>query len=345
MSDNQRRVYCRILFLAICAFPTAFVGYWICHPQTARGWEKTLQAQLGVTTSIDSIETPGPYVTILRGLEFTDPELGTLFKAVEAKIEFGQDKNVISIPYRVQGLNNKGVACLIKKVNENLIRAHRVDKPWRIQFDKNTVISQDLAVDVADLRAGEFLPQFPMSELNLDITPLADGTRADLRFKVPMSNAPDNVVQCALVRSEEHGHKMGFTSNTVALPCWLVSDVIPIVSSSFGTEAKFVGLVEVEPTPGKREVNINGTFHQVDLDRSFPIPSGDQRFGQIELQNLRFVNSVVKSGDGWIHQGSEPSMRINPIELYSLTRQIAPTQAIRSALELRNRVVDQKIYR
>ncbi len=343
MSDNQRRVFCRVLFLVICAFPTAVVGYWICHPQTASGWERLLQAQLGVTTTIDSIETPGPYVTILRGLEFSDPDLGTLFRAVEVKIEFGESKNVISIPYRVQGLTNNGIACLLRKIDENLLRSRIVDKPWKVQFDKEAVITQNLAADFNELRRGEFPPQFQMTEFDLHVySPRADGTRADVSFKVPISNAPEKLVRCSLVRTEEYPHLLLLDSNSVALPCWLVSDVVPYIPSSFGIDSQFVGRLEVVPTLGESQVAINGVFDRVDLDLSFRIPPTEQRFGQIELDFL-FENSIVSSGEGWIHQGVGPRMRIKPSSLFSLTRQIAPMQAIKGALQERhaNRVVDQ----
>lgn len=345
MSDNQRRVYCRILFLAICAFPTGFVGYQIGHPQTVTSWERMLEANLGVTTSIDSIETPGPYVTILRGLEFSDPDVGTLFQAVEVKIEFGKAKNIISIPYRVQGLTNEGVACLIKKIDERLLRAHTVDKPWQIQFDKDAVVSQDLASEIADLRVAE-QSRFPMSEFHLDVSPRADGTRADLSFKVPTSNAPEKLVRCSLLRTEEFGHLLMLDSNSVALPCWLISDVVPYIPSSFGTQAQFVGRLEVIPTPGQTQVAIDGTFNQVDLEhslRSFSIPPSERSFDRIELEDFLFENSVVSSGEGWIHQGAEPRMRINPSTLFSFTRKVDLSAAIKSALQERhaNRIVDQ----
>ncbi len=348
MSDNQRRIFCQILFLLLCILPTAVVGYWICHPQTASGWELTLRAKLGVETSIDSIETPGPYVTILRGLELTDPVIGTLFKAVEARIEFGTDSNIVSIPYRVQGLTNKGLASLVQTANQKLIRSHSVDKPWQIRFEKDTIVSHssidldpNLPPDVA------YLPQFPMSSVQLDIFPLVDGTQCNASFRVPISDTPQKLVSCSLSRTPQYDQLLLLDTNDVTLPCWLVADSVPNITRALGTESRFRGSLELVPALGDSQVHVDGVFENVDLEATLAIPSSEARYATIELDDCFFEHGAFSKWDAAIVQGNSPKMRIGKNLLFSFTRQFSPGEAIKEAMMKRwaNRVVDQPTYR
>ena len=190
MSDNQRRALCRVLFFLSCVLPTAGILYWICHPQTAANWERLIQAQIGIETKIHSIETPGPYVTILRGVEFRDPEIGSLFKTVEARIEFGE-VNQIYIPYKVQNLTDKSLHCLIENLNRHLVRSRSVDKHWKIKFAEDALIehavtampqtpenprSSGLSLESLATRRG-----IAVTELQIDVGPA-----------VPAASAPRN---------------------------------------------------------------------------------------------------------------------------------------------------------
>ena len=349
MSDNQRRTFCQVLFLLVCILPTTVVGYWICHPQTASGWELTLRAKLGVETRIDSIETPGPYVTILRGLEFTDPVIGTLCKAVEARIEFGTESNIVSIPYRVQGLTNKGLASLVQTVNQKLIRSHGVDKPWQIRFGKDTIVSQtssgldsNLPTDVA------YLSQFPMSSVQLDIFPRVDGTQCTASFRVPSSDAPDKFVNCSLSRTQEYDQLLTLNTNGVPLPCWLVADSMPNIAVTLGAESQFRGILELAPALGDSQVAVDGVFEKVDLEATLAIPATEDRYATIELDKCFFEHGAFSRWDAFIVQGNSPKMKIGQNRLFTYdNRQFAPGEAIKEAMMQRwaNRIVDQPTYR
>ena len=344
MSDNQRRIFCQVLFLLLCILPTAVTGYWICHPQTASGWELTLRAKLGVETSIDSIETPGPYVTILRGLEFTDPVIGTLFKAVEARIEFGTESNIISIPYRAQGLTNKGLASLVQTVNQKLIRSHGVDKPWQIRFEKDTIVSQaSFGFDPNSPSDIAYFRQLPMSSLQLDIFPLVDGTHCTASFSVPSSDTPQTRINCSLSRSPEYDQLLVLDTNDVPLPCWLVADSVPNIAMTLGSESRFRGRMELVPALGDSQVAIDGIFENVDLEATLAIPSTEERYATIELEDCFFENGAFSRWEASIAQGSSPKVRIGENRLFTFTRQFAPGEAIKEAMMKRwaNRIVDQ----
>lgn len=333
MSDNQRRIFCQLLFFLLCALPTVVTGYWICHPQTTGGWEQTLQAKLGLDTSIDSIETPGPYVTVLRGLEFSDPEIGTLLKAVEVRIEYGKNENFITVPYRVQNLTNRSLTYLVKSMNQKLIRSKDVEKPWRVQFLEDTVISQEAGLIPGSGNQGiaQFVPQFVAANAKIDIARHVDGTSAVARFNVPTSKLPDNMVVCGVSRTAEHGEEMVLDSNSIGIPCWLAPESISYVKATMGKQATFVGRLKVRPFNDNSNVSINGRFENVDLQLTDQYVSELERYGTIELEKCFFQNGSIAEWDGWLYQGNE-KMRISENDLFNLTKQFAPGRAISGAL-------------
>jgi hypothetical protein len=331
MSDNQRRFFCRILFLLVCALPTSLVAYWIGHPQTAGGWELAIKAELGVAANIDSIETPGPNVTILRGLELYDPDAGTLLKTVEARIEFGRAKNFITIPYKVQGLTNQGLVRLVKQMNQTLIRTHGAEKPWRLEFSKESLVQQSDAAGFV----GEDQQQNPrilrVAGLTIDIVPAIDGTTATAYFNVPDDIHADHQVVCEISKSEKQSQLVQLDTNQVSLPCWLVADSVDLmtrITSSLGQDAYFAGKLELSPTPGKSKLFIDGTFGQVDLKRSLKhIREPGQQFATIELDECKFVDGVPQKWNA-VLQYQSSAMSIQLKDLFVSKWQVAPDNAI-----------------
>jgi len=335
MSDNQRRFFCRMMFLLVCALPTSVVAYWIGHPQTADGWELAIKAQLGVTASIDSIETPGPNVTILRGVELSDPETGTLLKTVEARIEFGKIKNYVGIPYKVQGLTNQGLVRLVKQINQNLIRTHGAEKPWRLEFLKDSVVQQSNLAGFASDDPSQVPNQFTVAGLTIDIVPTIDGTTAKAYFSVPGNDYADRQVVCEMSKSQTHSQLLQLDTNQVSLPCWLVADSVPMmvsITSSLGQDAHFAGKLALKPTRGNSELYIDGTIDFVDLKRSLRhIREPGQQFARIELDECWFVDGVPQKWDALLqHQSSV--MRIQAKDLFVSKWEVAPDHAIENTI-------------
>lgn len=342
MSDNQRRALCRILFLLVCFLPTVGVLYWICHPQTAGSWERAIHAELGIETHIDSIETPGLYVTILRGLEFSDPEVGSLLKTVEARIEFG-DVNQIYIPYKVQNLTNKSLTCLLKNINRNLVRSQGVDKRWRISFEKDTLVEEAIAAELRSqvsfsgpANSGnqfDAVPGVALSNLQIDLgsgMEGADGAFVSARFNVAGASgelASDKYVGCRISKTDQYGHVIELNTNNVPLPCWLVADTVPFVPASLGGEATFAGELTLVPTVATNYLKLTGAFHNVDLGRS--VLSNAGQFASIQLNQCRFENGELEDWNAMLfHDIDSPPRLISKESLFTFTKQVDVAQAI-----------------
>ena len=263
ISDSQRRFNCRMLFLLICVAPTSVVGYWICHPPTAAQWEREIQAQLGVATSIDSIENPGPQVTILRGLKFSDPELGSLFEAMEVRIEFGKINQVV-IDQTVH-LTSSGLLQLVHTLNEHTIRAHSADRPWHIFFREHLIVQES----IHSAAQGSSFPQTLLAEkMEIVVDPLSDGTRTKLRFQLPDIDPSRQSVECVHLRSHAGPNQPSLqryelNTNGLKLPCWLLGDLVPEINV-LGTRCQFAGSIDVNPEHGHPYGWFEGQFSQIE---------------------------------------------------------------------------------
>lgn len=304
----------------MCVLPTSAIGYWICHPQTSKGWERAIQAQLGVTTKIDSVETPGPYVTILRNLRFLDLDGETLFKTVTTEIEYGRETNRIVFPDKVRGLTNKGLAFLIQSIDQNVIRKRSAEKHWVLVFEKNATIANALAGELLGTVNGtaadsSITPlgldsRLTVSELRIDIGPTGrrDGTLAEANFKIvdSIGNAvSEKFVNCQLSKTDQSGHFLLLNTNESALPCWLVTQPALDLPSTIGRNATFNGALRFEPTTTTANVDIAGVFANVDL---VPSVSGvSQNSASIQLNKCKFESGELENWDALLYLDSESS--------------------------------------
>lgn len=332
MSDNQRRTFARVLFLLLCILPTVLVVYRILHPMTAADWQKTIQARLGVETEIDSVETPGPYVTVLRGLSFSDPDVGTLLEAVEARIVF-DEVNTVYIPYRVKELTNKGLACLVDHINRHLIRGKGTDERWRVIFEKEILIKDANANRLFEESNEGPNPSVLVSDVQINVDPTVAGMQASVVFRNIVDDKPSELVQAAVSKTQKFGQMFQLNTNGVVMPCWLLADTAPQLVFSLGHRAGFNGRVEYAPAYGKTRLEIQGRVTQVDLERSVHVSQPGSRFGEIELVKCRFDNGTPTEWEGLLYQKPfDTPIRIAQVDLMTFRKEISITDAIAKAL-------------
>ena len=133
-------------------------------------------------------------------------------------------------------------------------------------------------------------------------------------------------------------------SNSVALPCWLVSDSVGYMPESLASNGTFLGRIEVIPTVDDSQLSINGAFTGVDLQHYASVELTDDRYGTIELKDCQFENGTLVNWEAWLEQGSE-RMRIGQNDLFNTTKQFAADRAIQGTLIKRwADVADQPKY-
>ncbi len=296
ISDNRRRTICRLAFLLLCALPTMTTAYWIFHPQTAGGWQLAIQARLAVETSVASVECKGPYETILRGVRFTDPELGTLLEATQVRVIRGQTNQVIvESPVSI---SSSALTRLVDRIHESLIRAHAAERPWQIVLGKTTIVGQNpetgqtTASDQASLN--QYAPSLVATSALIEIESMPEGTRATVQLLLE-GDPTRTPVRLDLLRGA--GEMIDFqeirlVTSANFLPVWLVNDLVPD-TRSLGRDCEFTGEVVMNPTPDENGNGINyngqltGFFRNVDLDQLVS-PFGQSLTGICDVHVAQF---------------------------------------------------------
>lgn len=255
LSDNWRRTICRCAFLLLCILPTLITGYWIFHPQTASDWEKTIRAELGIATEIDSIETPGPNVTILRGVRFSDPVSGDLLNTTQIRVVRGRPNRIV-IDYPTS-MTCSALVKLVTKASENLV-ASNTNHHWQLEFNDDATIYSSIKSD--------YPPSIVTTGLTVNFGQYANGPAAELQFR--LSDGPLNsVVGGYMQRRIGTPTEFGLHTGGNFLPCWLLEDLVPDLKK-LGNETQFDGQVAISPweyNPSQIDCEINGTFRGIEL--------------------------------------------------------------------------------
>ncbi len=360
LSDNQRRLICRFLFLLCCCVPTGLVVYAIFHQPNKHQIMQAIKADLGIDVSLDALRTPRPGVMVLHGLKFSDPDFGKLFEAAEVRVEIGvpatrghiaseldtnepgeklePTENVVRIDHTVN-VTNRGLMKLVELINENVIRRHQTTRPWRIVINKPTTI-----FDASSLTRAEHLPERSLAIENLEILMVtkAGRTDTDLSFQLVDYSASAALtdenysrpwVQAYFGRSRQDNSLflVKLETQRASLPCWLIGDLVPELAG-LGPDCHYNGHFWIFPPAQLATVNrslkgeIKGKFTQIDrrLFEDFPVSSRnpylEMEVRQCEIENGSVLNWEVDLFDGNFRQSLPPARSIADLNLYQAIR-------------------------
>jgi hypothetical protein len=347
MSDNQRRTICRLLFLLTCALPTAVCGYWIGHPQTASGWERAIKAEMGVEAEIGFIATPSPFKTILHDVRFSDPEYGSLLETVAIEVTMG-DQVQVKIPHPVNHVNNRGLARLIKTINQYPIRRASIKKEWRISFDEPIEISRVAAAELFGAGAlknqidtnallDPLVESIVIDQLRIDVEPSFDGTLVAAHFALPQdkalaaANQSTKKVEIQL-KKERRGQAIWLHTFKQPLPCWLTAEFTEDIATGLGADATFAGELKLTTLSGQSpEVMLNGQFDRLSSPSiGFNAPNLSVVLDRCTFAEGQFSDwsAALRIPDGQRYR----HLAIDPASLYTSSRRFVVGNAIRSAI-------------
>lgn len=269
MSDNQRRFFCRLLFLFFCCLPTALIVYRACHPRTPEFWQRTIQSQLGIATLVADAETPKPGETILRGLTLFGADGAPILSAIETRFDELQKR--ITINERVR-LTGRGLTELANSLNQRLVGSG----VWSIRLEDVEVIDDSLGgagqgvylspVEIA------ISPETSNSVLRPSANALltmrfSDGSN---RFNgLSAAGTDDALVQCRFRCWEDPMlTTVDVETGQQSVPCWLGAGWLPQLAE-LGPRATFVGRLAVDPVSEKNIGRVKGRFEQIALPEDF----------------------------------------------------------------------------
>ena len=275
MSDNQRRFFCRLLFLFFCCLPTAIIVYRAFHPRTSDDWQKQVLSKIGIHTQVHSVETLRPNETVLRDVTVFDGHGQPVLSAMEVDLNFAPGRSQIVVRDQVR-LSNHGLKYLSETINRRLMRSGAC-----------SVLLNDVVLTTTE--DGQ-TRELRVSPLEITTNPTAEGSRAVVTLQLRNSNPLSDqraVVQCNVDHIAATDQlRIHVETNQVAMPCWLVNQWLPELRE-LGAESGFAGRFFIEPKAERLHGWIDGQFTDVNLasayDPSAVAASGGKVLGQIEL--------------------------------------------------------------
>ena len=279
MSDNQRRFFCRLLFLFFCCLPTAIIVYRAAHPQTPEFWQRSIQSELGLATQIVDIETPAPNETVLRGLTLLGNDGQPILSAIETRLRFEKDHNELQIKERVR-LTARGLTELADRLNERMTRSGA----WSIRLEDVEVIGAQLADGSIQTVA--------LSPVEIAILPdPASGNEVtDAVVKMGVNGqikSYDQLVECNFrCFKDPAATKIDVETGGNEVPCWLVEGWVPQLAE-LGPRATFQGRIGIDPVSQKNIGRVKGFFEQVALPAETSaistVATAPQKLGAIKV--------------------------------------------------------------
>ena len=336
LSDNQRRFACRILFLLLCALPTAFIIYQACHRKSADDWAQLIQSQLSLETQIGSVETPRPNEAVLRDIRFADENGNEIFSAMEATILFGEVNRII-VKDQLR-MTSAGLNQALNNVAKKVVNPHLNQQKWTIDIREALIASdQDSLSGLSE--------SLLLSPVVIDVVPDFEGVRATMSTPIQGQDLSlaENWVTCQIEKNRNSNQfKIELdTRDSTPLPCWLAFDWFPELRK-FGYQSGFAGRVVCEPVNEQLSTSLVGDFHGVDIssfvDGRMAIAN---KPSSIHVRNCNFAN--LNDLDAWLElaDGTREPIRT----LFSEVREFNIDMMIRAAAIEGHRQSAEAIYR
>lgn len=257
LSDNQRRVVCRLAFLVLCLLPASTATYFIFHRPGPAVWEKRIQAQLGIKTRIESVVTPLPDCVVLRGIEIVDPDSGISARLQELTVVRHPDGHDVMLVEPVI-IPADALANLLARCSDQLEQSDLGSLRWRITFGKLSIL--DPVHGLVD-----FMPAIlEVRKLDSSIR-LPDASSIQAKLIARPASQPDSLIEFELEKTPSHDF-VAIHTNDAALPCHLFRPWHEDVSF-LGAGCGFQGTIELQVNrKNKVGGQIRGDLKNVQLD-------------------------------------------------------------------------------
>ena len=268
LSDNQRRFVFRIVFLILCAMPTAVTIYSLFHRNGPDHWQNLVRAELGFPVQISSVETPVPFTTVLRGVRVPNSvihspaESGTDLLIDEIRIKMGERQNIVTILQPLE-LPANGLSQLISRCNNHLEQVAIGRKMW--QFALAKVVLTDHEQSRTDLAVPPVvLQQVAIQAWHENIEGIAS-LQCKLSAAVdPIGESVDAKLKMALQKFPQ-GDRLSLWTENGSVPARLLRFWQP-ESNWLGNGCRFSGRIEIAKTDNLN-ATVKGELQAVELDR------------------------------------------------------------------------------
>lgn len=285
ISDNNRRLACRLLFLALCAAPTISLVYWIVHRPGIHEWQEAVQAKLGVEIEIDSLETPRPGETILRGVRVNQPFGKTVHRINEITIMTAPVHRVVVSD--MVSVAPEDLLKLIQQASQHAFLIGSISQPWQIEFQ---TVAVDPNPDSPDLG-------LVLSPLQIEIHQDSNGVMATAKFQRSGTEYSESM-ECQVFYPHDPQvlrQEICVDTRGSCLPCWLVTGFVDDLTS-MGDEATFSGtstlLIDAE---NRVSGKLTGVFDRINLqDLGEPVHQRLSGMAQATVLECEIVEDRIR---------------------------------------------------
>jgi hypothetical protein len=284
LSDNQRRTICRLAFIAFAAFPASWVVYWIIHRPGAAEWQAMIQAKLGINVEIESVETPLPNTTVLRGLKFHEATGQKAIQLDEVRIVRGGVQKIFV--EQTIALTPESLINLIRSASDQLSRVGCKENAWQFNLAKLSLIDER-----QDGALGMVLRPVQISFQERD-----SAVYATLRTTV-LGQDRQNVQQWEYGRSLVGAEQwVTIVTGNGNIPCYFAGGVFKNVAA-LGADSHFSGIIQLRvDSEHKFSGRLQGDIRGVSL-RPLMGCFGQQMDGWCEVRDIdcRILESRIQS--------------------------------------------------
>ena len=303
LSDNQRRFVCRIVFLFLCALPTALSVYSLTHQPGPEYWENAIRAQLGIPVQIASVETPVPFTTVLRGVRIpgsaiqSATELESDLLVDEIRIQRGERKNIVTVVQPIE-LPAEGLTTLVKKCSGHLEQFSMDQQVWQFDFAKIVLSDDGQSTDRSPIDAVVLQP-VGLRVQQVYVDGLAT-VQCDFITQVDPGGSAENPKLAMVLRKFPAGDQLKLKTSDGAIPARLLRFWQPELDW-LGSRCRFSGTIEIA-NAAKGQAEVQGRLIGVELDRlSKPFSLGIRGNCDVYDLDCRFDGNQITSAGMRIH--------------------------------------------
>ena len=234
MSDDRRRLMCRIAFVVCCALPTILVANWILFPRSTAQWQTLARQTLGCRVAIASIATPTPNEVRFHQFRILNAQMQPLVDMRTVDLSQSLDGYVLTLSPIEQTLGQ--VTGLLQNLAEQLPKMDWKSGTTTVQIQRLTIRS--------DIEGATTEHCFVAKDCLMQIEPRGTQTRVVIEFRSDVADATRIRWELQFGDPSQPEQWTLDTSNGL-LPCWLLAKVWP-AAQSLGNDCWFSGILKCE---------------------------------------------------------------------------------------------------
>jgi hypothetical protein len=285
----------RWLFLGLCIAPTVAIlawGFVQNRPGYKESWEKCLSRRVRLTVDLQRVSHPRPGTTVLHNVRISDPETKSRIARIRV-IETYRDDDATVLMFSQPLVEGDQVGALWRLAHREITNA--VDAP----SGTVEVVASELTCDLGDTAV-------TLTDVvgQIEANTAARIAAFDFRIAGQQMTEP---AQVRLVRMQQGGEpltRVEFHTGGNELPCSLLAPYTGW-DEHVGADCRFCGSYSGHRTREGWAAEVAGRLSRVSLDRfvgdMFPHKLSSE--ANIDLQNVRFVDSRLRSAEGSMSTG------------------------------------------